>query len=122
MTPPPPPPHRSPPTHPLTPTAHRPPPLPAGHRKMNPFCIPFAITNMGGAMLAMDTGFMGPNYSISTACATGNYCIMRWGAGPPRPHRARGGVCVSTLLRATHAARRPHHGMTLALPRVMMRQ
>jgi len=30
---------------------------------------------MGGAMLAMDVGFMGPNYSISTACATGNYCI-----------------------------------------------
>ena len=26
--------------------------------------------------LAMDTGFMGPNYSISTACATGNYCIL----------------------------------------------
>lgn len=46
------------------------------YRKMNPFCIPFAITNMGGAMLAMDVGFMGPNYSISTACATGNYCIM----------------------------------------------
>lgn len=44
---------------------------------MNPFCIPFAITNMGGAMLAMDIGFMGPNYSISTACATGNYCIMK---------------------------------------------
>jgi 3-oxoacyl-[acyl-carrier-protein] synthase II len=42
---------------------------------MNPFCIPFAINNMGGAMLAMDVGFMGPNYSISTACATGNYCI-----------------------------------------------
>ncbi|EFJ47888.1 hypothetical protein VOLCADRAFT_104947 [Volvox carteri f. nagariensis] len=48
----------------------------AGYRKMNPFCIPFAITNMGGAMLAMDLGFMGPNYSISTACATGNYCIL----------------------------------------------
>lgn len=46
-----------------------------GHRKMNPFCVPFGITNMGGAMLAMDIGFMGPNYSISTACATGNYCI-----------------------------------------------
>eukprot|EP00191_Tetraselmis_sp_GSL018_P010510 CAMPEP_0177609840 /NCGR_PEP_ID=MMETSP0419_2-20121207/19370_1 /TAXON_ID=582737 /ORGANISM="Tetraselmis sp., Strain GSL018" /LENGTH=286 /DNA_ID=CAMNT_0019104925 /DNA_START=44 /DNA_END=900 /DNA_ORIENTATION=+ len=46
-----------------------------GYRKMNPFCIPFAITNMGPAMLAMDVGFMGPNYSISTACATGNYCI-----------------------------------------------
>lgn len=48
----------------------------SGYRKMNPFCIPFAISNMGGAMLAMDIGFMGPNYSISTACATGNYCIL----------------------------------------------
>ena len=48
-----------------------------GYKKMNPFCIPFAITNMGGAMLAMDLGFMGPNYPISTACATGNYCILR---------------------------------------------
>lgn len=45
-------------------------------RKMNPFCIPFAITNMSSALLAMDIGFMGPNYSISTACATGNYCIF----------------------------------------------
>lgn len=49
----------------------------SGHRKMNPFCIPFAIGNMGGAMLAIDLGFMGPNYSISTACATGNYCILQ---------------------------------------------
>ena len=49
-----------------------------GFKRMNPFCIPFAITNMPGAILAMDLGFMGPNYSISTACATGNYCILRW--------------------------------------------
>ena len=48
-----------------------------GFRRMNPFCIPFAITNMPGALLAMDLGFMGPNYSISTACATGNYCILQ---------------------------------------------
>ncbi|CAG9461682.1 unnamed protein product [Pedinophyceae sp. YPF-701] len=47
-----------------------------GFRKMNPFCIPFAIINMPGAMLAMDTGLMGPNYPINTACATGNYCIL----------------------------------------------
>ncbi|KAK2412363.1 fatty acid biosynthesis [Trifolium repens] len=46
------------------------------YRKMNPFCIPFATTNMGSAMLAMDLGWMGPNYSISTACATSNYCIL----------------------------------------------
>ena len=47
------------------------------YRKMNPFCIPFAITNMSSALLAMDLGFMGPNYNISTACATGNYCILK---------------------------------------------
>ena len=47
-----------------------------GHKKMNPFCIPFAITNMGSALTAMDVGFMGPNYSISAACASGNFCIQ----------------------------------------------
>ena len=68
-----------------------------GHKKMNPFCIPFAITNMGSALTAMDIGFMvrrtraprrqpaasraapcaqGPNYSISSACASGNFCIQ----------------------------------------------
>ena len=46
-----------------------------GHKKITPFFIPYAITNMGSAMLAIDTGFQGPNYSISTACATANYCI-----------------------------------------------
>ncbi|GER40944.1 3-oxoacyl-[acyl-carrier-protein] synthase II [Striga asiatica] len=46
------------------------------YRKMNPFCVPFATTNMGSAILAMDLGWMGPNYSISTACATSNFCIL----------------------------------------------
>lgn len=46
------------------------------YRKMNPFCVPFATTNMGSAMLGMDLGWMGPNYSISTACATSNFCIL----------------------------------------------
>lgn len=46
------------------------------YKKMNPFCVPFATTNMGSAMLAMDLGWMGPNYSISTACATSNFCIF----------------------------------------------
>ncbi|OIW21751.1 hypothetical protein TanjilG_09173 [Lupinus angustifolius] len=46
-----------------------------GHRKITPFFIPYAITNMGSALLGIDIGFMGPNYSISTACATSNYCF-----------------------------------------------
>ncbi|WIA10553.1 hypothetical protein OEZ85_010740 [Tetradesmus obliquus] len=47
-----------------------------GFKKISPFFIPYAITNMGGALLAIDTGFMGPNYSISTACATANYAYV----------------------------------------------
>lgn len=78
---------------------------------MNPFCVPFATTNMGSAILAMELvswqlvllleiqgglmaynkaefkvlplyklqkfqGWMGPNYSLSSACATGNFCIL----------------------------------------------
>ncbi|MBI3236622.1 MAG: beta-ketoacyl-ACP synthase II [Chlamydiales bacterium] len=46
-----------------------------GFKRITPFFVPFIITNMGGALLAIDLGFMGPNYSISTACATANYCI-----------------------------------------------
>ena len=49
--------------------------LTKGYRRLTPFFVPYIITNMGGALLGIDTGFMGPNYSISTACATSNYCI-----------------------------------------------
>jgi 3-oxoacyl-[acyl-carrier-protein] synthase II len=47
-----------------------------GFRRMSPFFVPYIITNMGGALLAIDLGFTGPNYSISTACATSNNCIV----------------------------------------------
>ncbi len=47
-----------------------------GHTKISPFFIPYTLSNMGGALLAMDLGFMGPNYCISSACATGNYAII----------------------------------------------
>jgi 3-oxoacyl-[acyl-carrier-protein] synthase II len=47
-----------------------------GQRKVTPFFIPYILTNMGGALLAMDLGLMGPNYSISTACATANNSII----------------------------------------------
>jgi 3-oxoacyl-[acyl-carrier-protein] synthase II len=45
-------------------------------RRISPFFVPYIITNMGGALLAIDLGFKGPNYSISTACATSNNCIV----------------------------------------------
>lgn len=47
-----------------------------GYRKITPFFVPYILTNISGGLLAMDCGFMGPNYSISTACATANYSIM----------------------------------------------
>ncbi len=47
-----------------------------GHRKVSPFFVPYILSNMGGAILAMDIGFTGPNYSISTACATSNNCLI----------------------------------------------
>lgn len=46
-----------------------------GFKRLTPFFVPYIITNMGGALLAIDTGFQGPNFSISTACATSNFCI-----------------------------------------------
>jgi 3-oxoacyl-[acyl-carrier-protein] synthase II len=49
--------------------------LEKGFKRLTPFFVPFIITNMAGALVAIDLGFMGPNYSISTACATSNYCI-----------------------------------------------
>ncbi|XP_019464372.1 PREDICTED: 3-oxoacyl-[acyl-carrier-protein] synthase II, chloroplastic-like isoform X1 [Lupinus angustifolius] len=50
--------------------------LQISHRKMNPFCVPFTTINTGSAMLAVDLGWMGPNYSIATACATSNFSIL----------------------------------------------
>jgi 3-oxoacyl-[acyl-carrier-protein] synthase II len=48
-----------------------------GYKKITPFFIPYAITNMGGALVAIEQGLMGPNYSISTACATANYAFVQ---------------------------------------------
>lgn len=47
-----------------------------GIRRVSPFFVPYIITNMGGALLGTEVGFLGPNYSISTACATANYSII----------------------------------------------
>ena len=45
--------------------------LQKGYERITPFFISFTISNMGSALLAIDTGLMGPTYS----CATANYCL-----------------------------------------------
>lgn len=45
------------------------------YRRISPFFVPFIITNMPGALLAIELGFEGPNFSVSTACATSNYAV-----------------------------------------------
>lgn len=50
--------------------------LEKGPTRLTPFFVPYILTNMPGALVGMEYGFMGPNYSISTACATGNNSII----------------------------------------------
>ena len=50
--------------------------LEKGPRRVSPFFVPYILSNMPGALLGIDIGFMGPNYSISTACATSNNSII----------------------------------------------
>lgn len=47
-----------------------------GVKRVSPFMIPYIITNMGGGLLAIDLGFRGPNYSVSTACSTASYAMI----------------------------------------------
>ncbi len=46
-----------------------------GPKRVSPFFIPMAITNMGSGMVAIRLGWRGPNWSVSSACATGNHAI-----------------------------------------------
>uniref|UniRef100_UPI001CB9BAA8 3-oxoacyl-[acyl-carrier-protein] synthase I, chloroplastic-like n=1 Tax=Erigeron canadensis TaxID=72917 RepID=UPI001CB9BAA8 len=46
-----------------------------GHRKITPFFMPYVMPNTSSAKLAIDLGFTGPSYSISSACATSNHCF-----------------------------------------------
>jgi len=49
--------------------------LEKGPQKVSPFLVPMLITDITSAHIAIKYGFTGPNFSISTACATGNHCI-----------------------------------------------
>ena len=46
-----------------------------GPRKISPFLIPATIINMISGNLSIRYGFKGPNYAITTACATATHSI-----------------------------------------------
>ena len=49
--------------------------LERGPRRVSPFFVPAIITNMPGAWVAIKHGYKGPNFSLNSACATGNHAI-----------------------------------------------
>ena len=46
-----------------------------GPRRVSPFFIPSAITNMVAGWLSMQYNLRGPNFAMTTACTTGTHCI-----------------------------------------------
>jgi 3-oxoacyl-[acyl-carrier-protein] synthase II len=46
-----------------------------GHKRVSPFYIPAHIGNIATGYLAMEFNVRGPNFSVQTACATGNHAI-----------------------------------------------
>lgn len=49
--------------------------LTKGPRKMSPFCVPRLMANAASGNIAIRYGLRGPNYSISSACASGSHAI-----------------------------------------------
>jgi len=49
--------------------------LKKGPQRVSPFLVPMLVTNILSAQVAIKYNFSGPNFSISTACATGNHSI-----------------------------------------------
>lgn len=46
-----------------------------GARRFSPFMIPQMITNIIAGQVAIDFGFTGPNYCVTTACATATHSL-----------------------------------------------
>jgi 3-oxoacyl-[acyl-carrier-protein] synthase II len=45
-------------------------------RTINPFLIPALIANTASGMIAIEYNAKGPNYCVTTACATGEYTLL----------------------------------------------
>ena len=46
-----------------------------GPDRISPFFIPMAIPNVGAGQIAINTGALGPNFAVVSACATGGHAI-----------------------------------------------
>lgn len=46
-----------------------------GPRRVSPFLIPMIITNMLPGEIAIQYGFTGPNYAVTSACASANHAM-----------------------------------------------
>ena len=49
--------------------------LAKGPKSISPFFIPSIISNIPGGIVAQKYGFVGPNFAVTSACATGNHAI-----------------------------------------------
>jgi 3-oxoacyl-[acyl-carrier-protein] synthase II len=49
--------------------------LEKGPRRVSPFMIPMLITNIAAGEIAIAYNMQGPNYSLSSACATSNHTV-----------------------------------------------
>jgi 3-oxoacyl-[acyl-carrier-protein] synthase II len=46
-----------------------------GHKRVSPFFVPMAITNMGSGMVSIRLGWRGPNWAVTSACTTANHAL-----------------------------------------------
>ncbi|HEX7472413.1 MAG TPA: beta-ketoacyl-ACP synthase II [Candidatus Limnocylindrales bacterium] len=46
-----------------------------GPDRISPFFIPMSIPNVGAGQIAINTGALGPNFAVVSACATGGHAI-----------------------------------------------
>ncbi len=47
-----------------------------GPSRVSPFFVPMTITDMASGLISIRHGFMGPNYSVSSACSTAGHAMI----------------------------------------------